>query len=93
MMPATSARPFGEPSARPQSKSPPQRVRLDEVREGPLAVDLDHRDRLAVRRLERRVSSDVDPLELLAADLAHDLERPLAEVAALRLVDADPAQG
>ena len=93
MMPATSARPFGEPSARPQSQSPPQCVRLDEVGEGPLAVDLDHRDRLAVGRLELRVASDVDLLEVLAADLAHDLERPLAEVAAVGVVDADAAQG
>ena len=89
MMPATSARPFGEPSA----QSPPQRVRLDEVGEGPLAVDLDHRDRLAVGRLEPGIAPDVDRLELLAADLAHDLERPLAEMAALGVVDPDPAQG
>ena len=85
MMPATSAPSFGEPSA----QSPPQRGRLDEIGEGPLAVDLDHRNRLAVRRLESRVAADVDGLEVVAANLAHDLERPLAERAALRVVQAD----
>jgi hypothetical protein len=93
MMPATSVRPFGEPSARSPGQSPPQRGRLDEVGEGPLAVDLDHRDRLAVGGFELGIAADVDRVEVLPADLAGDLERALAEVTALRVVDADAAQG
>jgi hypothetical protein len=71
----------------------PQRVRLDEVRERPLPVDLDHRKRLAVGGLELGRAADVDPLEVAGANLVDDLERPLAEVAALCVVDPDAAQG
>jgi hypothetical protein len=56
----------------------------------PPAVDLDHRDPLAVRRLELRVPADVDLSQLeaeLHAQPAHLLERALAEVAALRVID------
>jgi hypothetical protein len=56
----------------------------------PPAVDLDHRDPLAVRRLELRVPADVDLSQLeaeLPAQPTHLLERALAEVAALRVID------
>jgi hypothetical protein len=88
-MPATSARRPREPSAQPLS----QRFRLDEVGEGSLAVDLDDGDRLAVGGLERGVAADVHELEIVAADLAHDLERPLAELAAVRPIEDDARQG
>jgi hypothetical protein len=79
MMPAVFARGPGEPSAaEPAAES----VRVDEVRERGLAVQLDDGDPLAVTRLERGVAADVDELDVVAADLAHDLERTLAEVAA-----------
>jgi hypothetical protein len=63
---------------------------MDEVREGPLAVDLDDRDRGAVLGLELRVAADVDAREVACADLVDDGERRLAEVAALGVVDDDP---
>jgi hypothetical protein len=56
----------------------------------PPAVDLDHRDPLAVRRLELRVPADVDLAQVereLLAKPAQLLERALAEVAALRVID------
>src|SRR3954465_4687169 len=75
----------------------PERVREHEVDERALAVDLDDREPLAVARLELRVARDVDLAQLERppdAHLADDGARPLAEVAALRVVERDDrAQG
>ena len=43
---------------------PAQRLRLDEVRERPLAVDLDDGQELAIPRFELCVPGDVDLVEL-----------------------------
>jgi len=71
----------------------PKRLRLDVVGADALAVDLDHGDQLAVARLELRVSvnrhlDQVEP-ELVAKLGELDLG-PLAEMAALGLVENDP---
>jgi hypothetical protein len=69
-----------------------QCVGVHVVREQAPAVDLDHREPLAVRALECRVAGDVDLAQLeaqLVLELAHLRERPLAEVAAARVVDDD----
>jgi hypothetical protein len=66
--------------------------RLDVVRAGPHAVDLDHRDQLAVTRLELGVATDVDLLQVERELVAKLLERcpcTLAEVAALGVVEDD----
>jgi hypothetical protein len=89
MMPATRREAWSEPSAQPFT----QRVCVDEVGEGTFAVDLHDRNGLAVGGLELGFPRDVDLLEVLAADLAHDLERPLAERAVRGRVDDDAAQG
>src|SRR3954464_13556422 len=63
---------------------------LDHEFERFLAVDRDHRDALAVERLERRIAGDVDLLELervALAHRAHDLERLLTEVTARLAVE------
>jgi hypothetical protein len=75
--------PPGEPSAA-ALQALPERLRLHEVREGSLAVDLDDGDRRSVGGLELRVAADVDALEVAGADLVDDLERSLAEVTPLR---------
>jgi len=65
---------------------------IDVVDEGALAVDLDHRQPLAVAGLELGVAADVDLAELEAevvACLGDDRAGPLAEVTALRVVDDD----
>ena len=65
---------------------------VHEVHERPLAVDLDHRQPLAVARLELGVAGDVDLGELELRVRAHGderLPRPLAEVAAGRVVEDD----
>ena len=70
-----------------------ERRRVDEVRERALAVDLDHREVLPVPRLELAIATDVHDEELepeLLLRLVHDLERPLAEDAALGAVEGDP---
>ena len=70
--------------------------RVDVVDEGPLALDLDHRQPLAVSRLQLRVVADVDFVEVegnLGADLFEDPPRALAEVAALRVIQRDPPYG
>ena len=85
MMPATSAHPSGEPSA----QSLPQRVGLDEIGEGPLAVDLHDGDRGTVGRFQLGAAADVDVLEVAGTHLLDNLERPLAEVASLRAVEDD----
>jgi hypothetical protein len=57
---------------------------VDVVREHALAVDLDHREPLAVGRLELGVAADVDLDKLEGVPHAHALEHsasPLAEVA------------
>jgi hypothetical protein len=71
---------------------PPKRVRIDEIDERPLAVDLDHRQPFPVLRLELRVAGDVDLLELLAA-CEQDFARPLAQPAALGVVKDDARYG
>ena len=71
-------------------------VGIDVVDERPLAVDLDHREPLAVSRLELRVTTDVDLGEVepeLGPSLPHDSKRPLTEVAALRVVERDARYG
>jgi hypothetical protein len=65
----------------------PKRNRVDEVRERLHAVDLHDRDSLPIARLERRVAADVDGSEIVAADLPHDFECALAEVAAGGVVE------
>ena len=57
---------------------------VDVVGEHLLAVDLDDRDQLAIRRLELRIAVDRDLAELepqLVSPAAHLGERPLAEMA------------
>ncbi|HVN60709.1 MAG TPA: hypothetical protein VMT59_05570 [Gaiellaceae bacterium] len=74
------------------SQPPAERVRVNVVGEDPLAVELDDRERLAVAGLELRVARDVDLLELeaeLGAKLLELPARPLAEVAALCVVERD----
>jgi hypothetical protein len=88
-MPAALAKPRRQPSAEPAA----QRLGLDDEGERLHSVDLDHGDRLAKPRLELDVATDVHGLEILPTNLGHDLERPLAEVAALGVVDPDAAQG
>ena len=61
------------------------------VREGPLAVDLDHGQPLAITRLELRLAGDVDLLELeglLATELGQLRSRALAEMAVGSVVEA-----
>jgi hypothetical protein len=58
--------------------------RVQVIDEGPLAADLDHRQPLAVARLELRVARDVDLLELervLPPKLCERAPCTLAEVA------------
>jgi hypothetical protein len=62
--------------------------RIDEIDEGAPAVDLDHREPLAVQSFELGVPGDVDLLERLAT-LQENSPRPLAEVASLRVVEDD----
>ena len=65
---------------------------MNVVGEDPLAVELDDRERLAVAGLELRVARDVDLLELeaeLGAKLLELPARPVAEVAALCVVERD----
>jgi hypothetical protein len=81
-------RPRREPSAA-AFQALPQRFRLDEVREGPLAVDLDDGDRGTVGRLQLGDAADVDALEIAGAHLIDDSERALAEVAPVRTKDDD----
>jgi hypothetical protein len=67
-------------------------VHLHVVRKPPPAVDLDDRQPLPVLRLEGGVPGDVDLAQVepeLPLQLPHLLERSLAEVAALGVVDDD----
>jgi hypothetical protein len=73
-----------------------ERSRLDEVREGALAVDLDHRQPLAVLGLERLVVGDVDLIELEALvglSGEYDPLRRLAQVAARSGIKDDAGYG
>lgn len=73
-----------------------ERLRLDEVREGTLAVDLHDREPLAVAGLELRVAADVDLLQLeaeLVPRRVDDAQRGRAEVAALGVVEDDAGYG
>jgi hypothetical protein len=66
---------------------------VDVVDEGPLAVDLYNGKPLPVARLQRGIAVDLDLLELerqLLANLGDDPPRPLAQVAALSVVEDDP---
>jgi hypothetical protein len=70
----------------------PERIDLDVVCEAASAVDLDHREPLAILRLERVVAGDVDLAEReaeLRLERPQLLERPFAEVAALGVIDGD----
>lgn len=74
----------------------PERVGLNVVGEGANAVDLHHREPLAIARLELGVAADVDLLELesqLLAQRGHLRPRPLAEMAPLRVEDPDERYG
>jgi hypothetical protein len=56
------------------------------------AVDLDHRQPFAVDLLELGIAADVDLRQLegeVAVSVRDDPARPVAEVAALRVVEAD----
>ncbi len=67
-------------------------IDLQVVREAPPPVDLDHRQPLPVGRLEGLVARDVDLPERVAElrlELSHLGQRPLAEMAPLRVVDDD----
>jgi hypothetical protein len=67
-----------------------ERVELDVVREAPPAVDLDHRQPLAIGGLESRVSADVDLAQLepeLVSEPPQLRQRALAKVTALRVED------
>ena len=62
------------------------------VDEGPLALDLDHRQPRAIGRLERRVGADVDLFQVEAQLVAQGRDRrsgALAEMAALGVEDGD----
>ena len=69
-----------------------QRIDLDVVGETPPAVDLHHREPFPVLGLEGLVPADIDLAEReaeLGLERPDLVERPLAEVAALRVVDDD----
>jgi hypothetical protein len=84
-------------SSRTSSREATQEGRLvHEVREGPLTVDLDYRQPLAVLRLQPWVTGDVDLLELernRLGDGDQRLARALAEMAARRVVEDDARYG
>ena len=69
-----------------------QCVDLDVIRKAPPSVNLDDREPLPVLGLERVVARDVH-LAQSEAELGlkppHQRERPLAEVATLRVIDDD----
>src|SRR5262245_26985010 len=69
-----------------------ERGRVQVVDEGTFAVDLDHRQPLAVARLQLRIAADVDlePLEVvLSPELCQRLPRTFAEAAVLGVVHRD----
>jgi hypothetical protein len=66
----------------------PQRSRIDEVDERPLAADLDDRQPLAVARLEGVVAVDRDLGEAVLAELREERRaRSVAEVTAAAAVE------
>ncbi len=70
----------------------PQRIGRNEVDERPHAVDLDHRDQLAVARFQLRVTFDRDLLEVepeLVTQRDDGLASPLAQVAAVGPLQPD----
>jgi hypothetical protein len=82
-MPAAWFRAVREPSAPSSCNLSPQRGRVDEVHEGPLAVDLDDRQPLAVPRFERVVARDVDLDEAVPELGTQNTTRLLAQMATL----------
>ncbi len=69
---------------------------VDVVHERPLPVDLDDRQPLAIPRLELWIAADVNLGEVeseLVSSAANRRERPLAEMAPLRVVDDDAGYG
>ena len=83
---------FAGTTTRRRAEASAQGCRVDEVREGELAVDLDRGKELPVASLQLGLPADVHHLELeaeLGAQLADDLERPRAEAAVSRVVDGD----
>ena len=75
---------------------PTKCLRLDEVRERALTVDLHDGKPLAVAGLEPRVAADVDLLQLepeLVPSGTHDALRGGAEVAPLGVVEDDVGYG
>jgi hypothetical protein len=73
-----------------------ERIRRDEVGERALALDLDHREQLAVLGLQLGLSADVDLLELeaeLGLRRLDDTARRRAQVAALGGVEDDARYG
>jgi len=70
----------------------PERGSVDEVDEGALPADLDHRQPLTVASLQLGIAGDVHLFEVEAQLRPRLLERragPLAEVAARRMVEND----
>ena len=75
---------------------PAERLRLDEVRERPFAVDFHDRKPLAVPRLELRVAADVDLLQLEPELVSRRVDDPpcgCAEVAPLGVEEDDAGYG
>jgi hypothetical protein len=73
-----------------------QGIRLDEVGERPLAVDLHKRQPLPVAGLQLRVAGDVDLLELerlVGADRLEHASRRRAQMALRGVVEDDPGYG
>jgi len=73
-----------------------ERIGLDVVGETAPAVDLDDREPLPIRGLERRIAADVHLQQIeaeLVAERAHLFERALAQMAALGVKDADVDYG
>jgi hypothetical protein len=69
-----------------------KRSDLQVVRETAPPVDLDDREPLAILGLEGRIAGDIDFAEgeaELRLERPHLLERPFAEMAALRVIDDD----
>jgi hypothetical protein len=69
---------------------------VDVVDEGPLAVELDHRQPFAVARLELRIPADVDLLQSEPELGLQPLElrpRALAQVTSLRVEERDARYG
>jgi hypothetical protein len=71
----------------------PKCLRIDVVDERALAIDLHHRQPLAVPGFEIGVASDVDLVELkghVGADTLDDPASTLAQMAAVSVIERDP---